>query len=290
MADNRSALGKTTDAVPFNDKLILLAWAIGQTKEQILAHPEKYVTLSTYFRFRHLLFRRKRGWPIAYLTGHKEFFGLDFIVNRHTLIPRPETELIVEIAGNEIKKNKANKIILIDVGTGTGCIPISILKKYNGAAEQANNITAFASDISRAALRVAKHNAKIHKVKITFLPGNLLKPAIHYLNLKNLQPTTLIITANLPYLTAEQYAAESTIKKEPRSALVAENNGLALYEKLFQQLRAVKQLNNQTIIVEIDPDQSAMLQTMIKKNFPTASAEIKKDLAGRDRAAVIWLS
>ena len=171
---------------------------------------------------------------------------------------------------------------MIDVGTGSGCIPISILKNVD------RSIQTFAIDVSRPALRMAKKNAKKHAVKINFLHGNLVEPLLK--NYK-LQATKLIITANLPYLTEQQFQTEPSIQREPKQALVAKKNGLALYEKLLEQIKFLNPNFNFQIsaFFEIDPSQTNAISVLIKQILPEATVEIKKDLAGLDRLVIITL-
>lgn len=258
---------------------ILLAGVIKKPREFLYIHPETRLTTRQAKNFLNNLRRRLKGEPLAYLLGHKEFFGLDFLVNKHTLIPRPETELMVERTIPLLTENTA----LIDVGTGTGCISISILK-----SAPVRPTSVWATDISRKALRVAQKNAKLHHVNITFLRGNILKPLIR--NLKStIRPSPLIITANLPYLTREQAAGEPSIRREPMAALVAEEGGLALYRELFAQTQTFTGRAPITILCEIDPSQSEKMAVLARKFFPSAAIEIKNDLAGRDRLTIITL-
>ena len=262
------------------DKLdadLLLSFILGKPREYFIIHNNEIISLANKNKFNKLVKKRKAGLPLAYITGHKEFFGLNFLVNKYTLIPRPDTEILVENVIDIINKKSEtrNKLLLIDVGAGSGCIPISILKNTK-------KIKTFAIDISKPALAVAKKNAKKHKVKIKFLPGNLLNPLKHK-NIKTIKQ--IIITANLPYLTEKQYKTESSIKFEPKTALVAKKEGLALYEELLQQ---IKQLDRPfTAFFEFDPRQTAMIKKLIKSFFPKSKIKIKKDLAGRDRVAII---
>ncbi|TAN33246.1 peptide chain release factor N(5)-glutamine methyltransferase [Patescibacteria group bacterium] len=296
---------------------ILLAHAIGKSREFILAHPEYKPSFWKRVKFKYYCRLRERGWPIAYITGHKEFYGLDFLVNKNVLIPRPETELMVEEVVRRIENRelRIEKTILIDVGTGSGCMPIAVARSLPLASRarsapkgetKRGSIKLIATDISRAALRVAKKNAKKHGVKIKFLHGNLLEPVIHNSQF-SIQYSSLIITANLPYLTAEQYGKEPSIQKEPRGALVADAiNGLSLYEELLSQLSLRTERSGakqslaitdgiasaasglaMTILLEIDPRQSEAIKTLIKKYLPASSCEIKTDLAGRDRLVII---
>lgn len=263
------------------DFTILLSHTIKKTKEFIFAHPE-YV-LSTYQQIHlwYYLQKYKNGVPIAYITGHKEFFGLDFFVNKHTLIPRPDTELMVEEACKQI----TNNTLLIDIGTGSGCIPIAITKTA------AKKIKLIATDISAQALQIAKKNAAQHQVSIQFLQGNLLKPIIPLIKryaFHDTRFTTIVLTANLPYLTEEQFKKEPSIQHEPYHALVASNEGLGLYETLLQQIKTLYDLQLTIhVFFEIDPSQTKKINSLIKKHLPTAATKIKKDLAGRDRLVII---
>ncbi len=257
------------------DADLLLALAAKKSREFILIHPEYKLSFWQKIDFYYFFFQYKRGTPISYLTHHKEFFGLDFFVNRHTLIPRPETELLVEETLKKINK----QTLLIDVGTGSGCIPISILTTTKNA-----DVNAIAIDISALALKIARLNAALHKAKIKFLRGNLLEPFLKDSNYPNFSGQ-LIITANLPYLTKEQFKNEQTIQSEPRSALIANENGLALYRELLEQ---IKNLNTPFIaFFEFDQRQTESITKLIKSFFSNANLEIKKDLAGRDRLVII---
>lgn len=283
-----TAIHESTQWIDGSEAEILLAYLLRQPRELIIAHNERRLSPLTRVQFFRLVRQRAKGMPIAYLTGHKEFFGLDFIVNKHVLIPRPETEMMVELALHTIKnqKSKVNcQLSIVDIGTGSGCIPIAIAKTI----EQSNNraITIFATDISRRALRVAKQNARRHGDDITFLHGNLLEPLIKKIKLK-IRNLEFFITANLPYLTQEEFDVEPSIQYEPRQALVAHNAGVSLYEELLNQIkRCTVYASRCTIFLEINPSQSSTMTSLIAKYLPDTKIEIKKDLAGRDRVVMI---
>lgn len=266
----REVLATYAKDCPLSDSAILLAESLGKNTTFIHTHPEYILGFLERLKFTYFIYRYKQGYSVATVVGHKEFFGLDFVVNKHTLVPRPDTELLVETALQKLTPDT----ILIDIGTGSGCIPITVLKKYQ------HTIHAYATDISPAALAVAKRNSEAHKVAITFFQGNLLEPVISYLTNR-----PLVITANLPYLTPVQFAEEKSIQKEPYNALVGGTSGLELYEQLLEQ---VSHLNQQKIcIFEIDPSQSDLLGAYLTKQYHSAQFEIQKDLALRDRLAVI---
>lgn len=264
------------------DAEILLAHVLQKPREFVIAHPEYRVTRIQNWKINRLIRLRSQGIPYAHLTGRKGFYGFDFLVNKHTLVPRPETEVMVEEVITEIKNKrlKDRNIILCDVGTGSGCIPISILKSSNLKV-----LKSFASDISKPALKIARKNAALHKADITFLHGNLLEPIIKDCSLL-IANCSLIITANLPYLTQIQFDTEPTIQHEPISALVAEDNGLALYKKLLEQ---IKQLLSTfdfidfTTFFEIDPSQTTKISHYIQNSFPNSKIEVIKDGMGNDR-------
>jgi release factor glutamine methyltransferase len=213
---------------------------------------------------------------------------LDFYVNKHTLIPRPETELLVEEALQKINALTSpaaqQKILVVDVGTGSGCIPVAITKKI--APKQ---LPILAIDTAHAALKIAQKNAgQYHLHNIKFLKGSLIEPlTINQLN----NYSTLLITANLPYLTEEQFIDEPSIQKEPYTALVAQENGLQLYRELLEQLSSLPS-SIQTVYAffEIDPSQTRSITSLIKKSLPGSTTTFKKDLAGRDRVVSISLT
>ncbi len=262
---------------PILDSEVLLSFVIKKPKEFLLAHLEFQPTKKQISQFKKLVARRAKGEPVAYLIGRKEFYGLDFKVNKNVLVPRPETELMVEEAIAEINKHKKN--ILIDVGTGSGCIPISILKNTK-------QVKCFAIDISPKALAIARCNAKKHNVKIKFLRGNLLAPIIKNLTHFLKGAEKIVITANLPYLTEKQYRQNQTLHFEPKLALVATKSGLALYEKLLQQISALPKAHI-TLFLEIDPSQSPAIIKIIKKYLPSTEVKIKNDYAGNERLVII---
>ena len=295
-----------------NEELLLLTKASGKSKEWLLAHPE-YKNFWALLKYKYYLKKLNQGVPMAYILGRKEFFGLDFLVNKHTLIPRPDTETLVDNVIDEISNFQfpISNILLIDVGTGTGCIPITILNKLNKLSSRdlqgrgdptvgllrytrndKNKINAIATDISKDALKVARKNAKKYKVAIKFLYGDLLSPVLQAYKLTDLQ--ALVITANLPYLKEDWWVHEPSIQREPKSALVSDDkNGLELYEKLLRQIQTLRYsiFNIQySILLEIDPRQSTQIFPLIQKYLPEASIEIVKDLSGFDRVVKIKIS
>jgi release factor glutamine methyltransferase len=251
---------------------IIIAHVLNKNRAYVLAHPDKRLTIQQIKRISQSINEIKKEMPVAYIIGHKEFFGIDFFVDKNTLIPRPDTELMVECALEKIAQNKYDAIL--DIGTGSGCIAITAAKHIN------KKIKIIASDISANALKIAKKNAKRHNIKIKFIKSDLLK---------NINPTekNILILANLPYLTKKQFDSEKSIQKEPRTALVAKEGGLESYKKLTQQIKTKMRDKNITMMFEIDPSQAEKIKKIIHARFPNSKIEIKKDLSGFDRLAII---
>ena len=268
------------------DAEILLSFILNKTREFILTLPELKLTKAQQSKFNKLISRRIKGEPIAYLIGEKEFYGNKFLVNKQALIPRPETELMVDEA-LKIIKTKPAKFTLIDIGTGSGCVIISLAKILG------NKYKYFGTDISKTALNIARKNSKINKAQfIKFASGDLLQPLLNskILNRKS----KILILANLPYgWTAwlnNSSADTIGLKFEPKIALFMGKDGLELYEKLLIQLRDVEKINkNINAFLEIDPRQKLKIGRMIKKNLPDATFAIKKDLKGHNRLIILKL-
>ncbi|OGY57572.1 MAG: protein-(glutamine-N5) methyltransferase, release factor-specific [Candidatus Buchananbacteria bacterium RIFCSPLOWO2_02_FULL_46_11b] len=261
------------------DAEVLLSSAIKRPKEFLYTHPEFKLTTGQLKKFNRLISQRAKGEPVAYLRNLKEFYGLEFYVDKNVLIPRPETELMVDEVLQETRdKRQATSSygIIADIGTGSGCIAIT-LKKYLPKA------TVLATEISSKALAVARKNAKKHAVKIEFYQGNLLSP------LKNKEIDILV--ANLPYGDKSAWSKiknqnTAGLKFEPKVALYAKRSGLGLYQELLKQIADLKFPPRQ-ILIEIDPGQTKSAGRLIKKFLPKYSWKIKKDLSGQKRLLII---
>ncbi|PIT87291.1 MAG: hypothetical protein COU31_03700 [Candidatus Magasanikbacteria bacterium CG10_big_fil_rev_8_21_14_0_10_40_10] len=267
----------------------LIALTIKHNKEFIYSHPRHNLNLIQYLRLVYYLHLAKKNYSLARLAKHKEFFGWDFSVNKHTLIPRPETELIVEELLKLIDRAQSSqtKNLLIDIGTGSGCIPIAFLKQIKN---HQNKIEVLATDISSPALKIAQRNSQKHKTQIKFIQANLFAPLEKIITQKlSNQFDNLIITANLPYLTPEQFLKEPSVRREPKTALLGGTDGLELYTKLLKQISAWRAKNNTKnklhIFLEIDPAQAKILPKIKQKYLPDMFLSIKKDLAGQKRLA-----
>lgn len=262
---------------PQLDAEVLLAFTLNQSRTWLLTYPEFSLNNQQQEQFLSLVKRRGQREPVAYIVGQKAFFGLDFLVTPDVLIPRPDTELLVETA-LEIASGWAADIspTIADVGTGSGCIAVSLAKNLARA-----NLTAI--DISLQALQVAKKNAVAHRVsnRIKFLQGDLLTPL--------LQPVDMIVS-NPPYVSQPELQANDmmpdVVRYEPNLALDGGESGLDLVDQLLTQ--ATDKLNpGGSMLVEIGYLQGQAVTELAQTHFPFAEVAIKQDLAGLDRLLVI---
>ncbi|OGI27284.1 MAG: protein-(glutamine-N5) methyltransferase, release factor-specific [Candidatus Moranbacteria bacterium RIFOXYB1_FULL_43_19] len=268
------------------DAEILLSLAVNVPREYLFTHPEHRLIRSQNVSYKLYVSKRLRGEPIAYITGKKEFYGLEFEVNKNVLIPRPETELLVERALDQLLDTKSQMPdTIIDVGAGSGNIIVSIVK--NIPTKTKSRINYYAIDISKKALLAAKKNARKHKVAkyIKFIQSDLLKFAP-----KNLAGN-ILITANLPYVSPSLYKKnKNNLKYEPKNALISKKNGLGYYVKFFrqiQQLCTICCVLRVTCYVEISPEQKTELTIIVKKELPSAQIKFFKDLSRKWRIAEI---
>ncbi|MBN1995017.1 MAG: peptide chain release factor N(5)-glutamine methyltransferase [Anaerolineae bacterium] len=280
-------LAQAQSDTPRLDAEVLLAHALHKDRAWLYTHSQAVPPSRQISRFHHLLTRRVQQEPVAYLIGHKEFFGLDFQVNRRVLIPRPETELLVETAihiaaaikgcapiGQPGSAPSSTPLSIADIGTGSGCIAIALAKHLAG-------VSVVAVDRSPEALQVARQNAARHGVadRISWVAGDLLQPLVY--------PFALIVS-NPPYVSpAELAAAPPEVSRyEPRPALDGGRDGLDLIRRLLAQA-PTKLAPGGSLLIEIGAGQGAAAAGLAGEYFPQAHLEIKKDLAGLDRLLVL---
>lgn len=265
------------DKIDFLDLDLIIASAIKKPREFVLTYPETPVNKKRESTIRKNIKKRINHAPLAYILGHKEFFGLDFAVDKNVLVPRPETELLVK---QVLEKAGNTKAAFIDIGTGSGNIIISLVKNL-----KQNNIF-YGIDISAKALRVAKKNSQKNKVakKINFLRGNLLEPISK--NKKTKLEKNIFIIANLPYLNSNwknllKNEESAGLKFEPKLALEGGKDGLDLYRKLATQIKLLKK-ENDTIYLFCEIGH--LQKNEMKKIFSFAKKiSFLKDLAGKWR-------
>jgi release factor glutamine methyltransferase len=219
--------------------------------------------------------RREGGVPLPYVLGRVEFFGLDFVVTPDVLIPRPETELLVEhaLAYLESQAFLNSPGAVIDVGTGSGCIAISL-------AVTLRNLQVTAIDIDAAALKVARSNGLRHGVedRVHYVLGDLLTPVAG--------PFKLILS-NPPYIAEGEWQdLPASVRQEPRSALLSGPDGLAAVRRLLDQASS-RLAPGGLLLIEIGSEQAHMVQALARAVFPGAQIEIHPDLAGLPRLLTV---
>jgi len=263
-------LSKSSLDSPRLDAEILLTYALGITRAQLHAHPQGQLGPTELAGYRQLIERRARREPVAYIVGHKEFYGLDFFVDDRVLIPRPETELLVEKA-IEVSQRRA---VVADVGTGSGAIAVSL-------AVHLPQVVVYATDASPGALEVAARNCRRHGVedRVHLLQGHLLEP---------LPEPVDLIAANLPYVSQAELAQlpPEINCYEPREALNGGPDGLDLIRRLLAQAGWYLKPGG-VVLAEIGATQGQAVVTLAKRYFPAARAEIGRDYAGLDRVVVV---
>ena len=306
------------------DASLLTAHILEKPRSWILAHPEASIPPAQQAELELKLQKLESGLPLPYLLGEWEFFGLKFKVTPDTLIPRPETELLIETAlawvseeflpqrtpsvreereEKDIKKTSPpsrdlralrgepppDLIHAVDVGTGTGCIAVSL-------AVHCPNLHIVATDLSPAALAVAQHNAARHHVadRITLLEADLLNtsslidnyPIGNYpLEINNYQ----LITANLPYIPTSTLHTLDVYGREPTLALDGGPDGLTHIRRLLSQA-ATRLAPGGLMLLEIEATQGQPVRALAHPHFPDARIIIRTDLAGHDRLLIIQTS
>ena len=272
---------------------LIVAHVIGQSRVFVLSHPEQTLSPAQQKRIALLFARRKRGEPLAYLTGEKEFFGLSFLVTRAVLVPRPETEMLVQYAINASSDTAAiAQRAIIDVGTGSGNIIITVAKHIRSGSTRTITTNFYGCDISATALTIARKNAKRHGLKnrIRFLRGNALEPILYMPSVGRC--SDVVIVANLPYLDRQKkkyfqaHLDARALAHEPHDALWSGRDGLAHYTLLFRQIMTfVKQFPRCriTCACEIDPSQRNTVRTVARTLLPNGKTRIIKDLSEQSR-------
>lgn len=266
---------------PRLDAQLLLCAVLNKERSYLYMYSEQELADEQEIRWQDLLARRAQGEPVAYLLGTKEFYGLDFVVDRRVLIPRPETEILVE-AALEICRQRlegGSCPLVADIGTGSGAIPVSI------AVHEPRLPYLYAIDVSPDALDVARLNAQRHHVaaRVRFLQGDLLAALPESIDL---------LLANLPYVgTTEQSSMlPDVLDYEPHLALFSGPAGLDLLARLLHEASQSNKLRPGAILLlEIGYQQKAPLTKLANEIWPHARVTCLRDLAGWDRVLKIEL-
>ena len=260
---------------------VLLAAMLEKPRAWVMAHPEADLPPVKSTALEQALVQLENGEPLPYLLGHWEFYGLDFLISPAVLIPRPETEQLVELGLKRLEKVTASHspktpTLVADVGTGSGCIAISL-------AVQVPHLHTIAIDRSWAALEVARQNSLRHHTeeRIQLVASDLLTC---------IQPARIfdLVCANLPYIPSERLPGLAVYGREPASALDGGKRGLQVLRRLIHQSRPHLAPGG-VLLLEIDATQGEAIRDLGRQTFPGARIDIHPDLAGHDRVASIFL-
>ena len=256
------------------DAEVLLGHALDMTREQLYMNGDVPTSGGQEAEFQKLLLRRLRREPVAYITGRKEFWSLDFVVTSAVLIPRPETELLVEVALHHLKNlGNGSPAKILDIGTGSGAVSICLAKEH--AAAQI-----VAVDVSAMALNVARENARHHAVadRIRFLPGDLFAPV------EPLRETFDLIVSNPPYIRSGELPrlAPEIYRWEPAIALDGGMDGLHAYRRIIAD--GQKYLTTEGgMVLEMGADMGPTLVDLFARSGGYRPASVYHDYAGKHR-------
>lgn len=253
------------------DAQVLLASTLNKDRSWVLAHPEHILADSDIIQLADTLGLLSGSVPLPYITGMAHFYGLEFHVTPDVLIPRPETELLVEYAIQWCQKHQYNHYAL-DVGTGSGCIAVSL-------AVHTPHLKVIAIDRSLSALRIANHNSKFHRVdgRCQLIQSDLISPIYGKFGL---------ICANLPYIPTHRLNHLQVAKVEPLSALDGGEFGLDLIQKLLAGSVRIA-ADKVCLLFEIESEQGKPALSLAEKYYPDAEFKVLRDLSGLDRLLVI---
>ena len=253
---------------PKLDSQLIVGNVLKMDRAMLLTYPEKEISDDEYEKIMEMAKKRMLREPIQYIIGQCEFMGLDFYVNENTLIPRNDTEVLVEKAIEVIKSEKY--LNGLDIGTGSGAIAVSVAKY--------SKIQMTAIDISEKAIEVAKKNAERNEVKIDFILSNLFE---------NVEGKFDIILSNPPYIETDVIETlEPEVRAyEPKTALDGGKDGLIFYREIVE--KCSKYINKGgSIIFEIGYNQGKQVASLWEDNFDFEKVEVLKDLAGLDRVVI----
>lgn len=262
----------------FIEAELLLGHVLAMSRTQLYTEPERSLTAEEQERLSQLVQRRAGHEPTAYILGHREFYGIDLYVDLNTLIPRPETELLVEKAIELAHRmcSGEGQITIADIGTGCGAVAISLALALPEA-------TIYATDISVPALRVAEANCRRHAVssRVKLLQGNLLEP---------LPQSVDMIIANLPYIRSDELADLSPEIRgfEPGIALAGGVDGLDTIRQLLEQMPG-KLHRGAGLLLEIGQGQGEMVTALADRCFARADVELISDPGGIERVVRVVL-
>jgi release factor glutamine methyltransferase len=251
------------------DAEVLLAHVLGLRRLDLYLKFDRPLSEAELVKYRSLTAKRAKGEPVAYLVGHKEFMGLDFIVTPAVLVPNPDTEVLVQRAV-EIAREAGRALRMADVGTGSGCIAIAV-------AHYAPNVAVVASDTSEEALEIAARNVAMHALgdRVQLVRGDLMAPLTGSFDL---------VCANLPYVAAGSRLPAEVVA-QPSGALYADADGSALVTRLLDEVSSHMSAGGR-VLAELDPSILSFVVAAAERGF--AAHRVHRDLAGRERVIEAW--
>jgi len=254
---------------------MLLESYLGLKRIQLALNPELSYPEKELYPIYDGLKKLKQNIPIQYIIGETEFYGLRFKVNKDVLIPRPETEELVQWIINQQPNSKSNQFNILDIGTGSGCIAISLAKNLQ-------NARVYALDVSEKALKVAKINAKFNLAEVTFIEANILDPQTWNIELKKMKFD--IIVSNPPYVREQEkeQMKDNVLKNEPHLALFVENNDPLQFYKAISQFAVNNLSQNGSLYFEINEYLGKQMKQLLNA-FNFRMIELKQDIFGKDR-------
>lgn len=256
---------KSSSESPLLDAEILLSEVLQKPKSFLLAHPEYLLSTKEKKKYGIFLQKRLRGFSLAVILGHWEFYGRTFLIDTNVLVPRPETELLVQELIPFLQAGET----LVDVGTGSGCIALTL-----GLESSPGRLIGL--DISPHALLLAQKNAHFHQLTLETYESDLLSALPKNIN------SPLIFVANLPYVPESE--RHPSVKQEPQGAIYSGRDGLDHFRRFFSQL---SQTSFQACIFEFHPPQKDFFISFCKDLFPNASLRFFRDLSGHWRGGVL---
>ena len=254
---------------PRVDAQLLLRHVTGWSRTDLLAHPERELSAPQQSAFVELVARREALEPIAYLLGEREFYGRMFRVDRRALIPRPETELLVELGLAAVARWRSEGVepTVIDVGTGCGAVAISV------AAEA--QVRVIATDVSADALALARENAaQLAPGRLTFFRGDLLG---------GMRGPLHVVLANLPYVPSQRQLPRDVADYEPSVAIFGGLRGTELIERLLPQARPLLVPRGEVAVELDEEEQAAPIAALARTLYPSAQVSVCRDAGGYDR-------
>ena len=254
---------------------VLLRSALGIDRATFHASPERELSDKDVEAFERTVARRIEGEPLSYITGHREFYGLDFVVTPDVLVPRQETELLVEATLEYARSREGGEsaLTMADIGTGSGCIAVAL-------AAHLPSTTMYATDVSLAALRVAGENVRRHGLegRVRLRHGDLFEA---------LDGPVDVVASNPPYLSDDEAAGlPPDVRREPGVALVAGTDGMDVLCRLIVGVREYVKPGG-LLALEIDPRRLEAVKSLVGRTFADGEVTVIKDHAGLDRVVTV---